>query len=422
MNSQERILVEKRAAAYSHAKDLLERAAAESRGLTSEEETTVDNAFADVDKYDADLQRYRRAADLDTRFEVIDEAAAEQRTRVMVDAGVSTSVEESRDALRDHTEAFWTFAARGVAALNGEQRAALERFDQEQRAMGVITGVGGGYAAPDGFWSKVTETMKFYGGMMQVGVEAINTPNGNPLPWPTNDDTSNTGSWVAENTDAGTATDLSFGAKTLYAHGLSSSILKVSLAYLQDVDPVAGEAFITRKLGERMGRTLNTALTTGNGVNKPYGIINGLSTGKTTASPTAITAPEIIDLQHSVDVAYRTNARFMLHDLILAAIRKLVDTTGQPIFQVDFRSGTPATLLGNQFVLNNDMDSAVTTGKKTIAFGDFQACYAMRTVTGGQLRRLEERYAEFGQVGFISFGRYDGLVQDASAVKLLVQA
>jgi len=415
-------LVELRAAAYAEAKEILVRAAAENRELTAEETATHARAIADVDRLTDQLDAHDRQAKLDARFEAIDANAAEQRVRQLADAGLSTSIEQAADEVRTYEDAFASYVVGGAGALSGEQRSLLESRLQEQRAQGVLTGAGGGYAAPQGFWQKITETMLYYGGMMEVGCEELTTNTGNPLSWPTNDDTSNSGSWVGENADLGTATDLAFGAKTLSAHILTSGILKVSLSYLQDVSPVAAEGFLTRQLAKRMGRALNTALTTGNGVGKPSGIITGLSTGKTTSSATAITVGELIDLEHSVDRDYRQGASYMMHDGILAYLRKLVDNDGLPIFQVSYRVGEPNTINGRPFVLNNDMDSTVATGKKTIAFGDFRSCYVIRTVAGGQLMRLTERFADYAQVGFVSMGRYDGLVQDASAVKLLVQA
>lgn len=417
---QAKRLVELRAAAYAEAKEVLLRAATEKRELTAEENEKVDRAHADIDRYTGQIETYEAQSKLDARFNEID---AETRDAAPGGALGGTIEKPDQGVDDEHRAAFVAYITGGsVASLSPEHRKALEARNAELRAQGVLTGAAGGYAAPPGWWSKITETMKFYGGMMQVGVEDITTGTGNPISWPTNDDTSNTGSWVGENADVGSATDLSFGAKSLNAHLLSSGILKASLSYLQDVEPQAAEGFITRKLGERLGRTLNTALTTGSGVGRPYGIINGLSTGKTTASATAITYAELIDLEHSVDIAYRNNARYMFHDLILAYLRKIVDSNGQPIYQVSYRVGEPSTINGRAFVVNNDMDSTVATTKKTIAFGDFRSCYVHRTVNMGNIRRLDERFAEYGQAGFISFSRHDGLVQDASAVKLLVQA
>lgn len=413
---QRQKLVDERASLWAEAVELLTVSAAEGRAMSAEENEKHERLCSQIDAIDGTLKSEQRHAAIDQRHAEIDAENAERRA-----FAVGTSVEQAGDELRAYEDAFTTYAVRGREALTVEQRQALEARLAEQRAQGVLTGAGGGYAAPAGFWAKITETMLFYGGMLEVGVETITTNTGNPLSWPTNDDTANAGSWVGENADVGTSTDLSFGAKSLSAHILTSGVHKVSLSYLQDVDPVAAESFLTRALGRRNGRALNTALTTGSGVGRPYGIINGLSTGKTTSSATAITYAELIDLEHSVDREYRTNGKYMFHDLVLAYVRKIVDSNGMPVYQTSYRVGAPDTINGRPIVINNDMDSAVTTTKKTMAFGDFRASYVYRTVAGGQVMRLTERYAEYGQVGFVTFSRHDGLVQDSSAVKLLVQ-
>jgi HK97 family phage major capsid protein len=60
-----------------------------------------------------------------------------------------------------------------------------------------------------------------------------------------------------------------------------------------------------------------------------------------------------------------------------------------------------------------------TAGDRPMHFGNFRAGFVTRTVTGGMLKRLEERYADFLQVGFFAFSRHDSVVQDASAIKYL---
>ncbi|MGE4153391.1 MAG: phage major capsid protein [Phycisphaerales bacterium] len=418
---QHQRLVDARAAADAELREILTRCAAEGRERTAEERTAYDKADADYVRLTKELRDVEAQIERDKANATAEERNRDDQGRRAHELG--TSVEKVRTADEEHAEAFRSLlTSASINEIPAEHRTVLDKRSAELRAQGVITGAAGGYAAPPGWWAKITETLKFYGGMMEVGVEEISTATGNPISWPTSDDTSNSGSWVGENADVGAATDLSFGARQLSAHMLTTTVLKASLSYLQDVDPMAAEAFITRKLSQRIGRTLNTALTTGDGLNKPHGIISGLSTGKTTASATAITYAELIDLEHSVDRAYRGNAKYMMHDLILAYVRKIVDSNGMPIYQVSYRVGEPDTVNGRPIIINNDMDSTVATTKKTMAFGDFRSAYVHRTVNMGGIRRLDERYAELGQVGFISFSRHDGLTQDSSAVKLLVQA
>jgi HK97 family phage major capsid protein len=106
---------------------------------------------------------------------------------------------------------------------------------------------------------------------------------------------------------------------------------------------------------------------------------------------------------------------------VLKEIRKLVDDNKRPLWEPSLQAGVPSTLLGHPVVVNNDMDSSVATTKKTVVFGDLRAAYVWRTVAGGQLVRLDERYADYLQVGFFAFGRADGVVQDAGAAKYLLQ-
>jgi HK97 family phage major capsid protein len=411
-------LREKRANIWSQAQEFAERAKA-GETLSAEDSAAWERALADVDALKVQIDNLERTAALDTEFRAIDE----QTTTVDARGREGTAADG------EYREAFTQYLRFGLSELAPEQRQLLRANFQGQRAQGVGTGAGGGYTVPQGFWAKVTETMKYYGGVLAAGAEVINTDNGIDLPWPTNDDTSNTGALLAENTQI-IEQDLSFGQKELGGYMYTSKLIRASLQFLQDagIDP---EAFIGRKAGERLGRIYNNHQTTGTGSSQPQGVITGATTGKTTAGATAITYNEIVDLIHSVDVAYRSappsDVAFMLHDLVLAYVRKIRDDSGgsglgRPIWEPSVQVGVPDSLLGYRVVVNNDMASTVATTNKTIAFGNFRAGYVVRNINGGQLMRLEERYADYLQVGFFAFGRMDALVQDSSAVKLLVQA
>ena len=84
--------------------------------------------------------------------------------------------------------------------------------------------------------------------------------------------------------------------------------------------------------------------------------------------------------------------------------------------------GQPNTLFGYPYSINQSMASTVATTNVTALFGDFNSGYVIRNVRGIQTVRLEERYAEYLQVGFFAFDRQDAIVDDASAYKALTQA
>src|SRR5690606_11276142 len=145
-------------------------------------------------------------------------------------------------------------------------------------------------------------------------VRRIETATGNAIPWPTLDDTSNKGSLLTENTQVNPQ-DLTFNTKTLNAYKYSSDLILVSNELLQD-SALDVESIIRMALAERIGRILNEHFTTADGSSKPHGIVTASSLGVTAASQSAITADELIDLEHSVDPAYRSDpsCRFMFND------------------------------------------------------------------------------------------------------------
>ena len=95
------------------------------------------------------------------------------------------------------------------------------------------------------------------------------------------------------------------------------------------------ESFLGRLLGESMARIANSKLTTGSGSSDVEGIVTNSAAGVTAATATAVTADEIIDLVHSVDLAYRVgNAAFMTNASNLATVRKLKDGDGNYLWQM----------------------------------------------------------------------------------------
>ena len=406
-------LLEQRANVWSQYQEVLARATDD--GFSAEDRATLDTMDDEIRSLSEDIERLERASALDKRFEEINRSAVPEEPAGS-DAG------ESRD--RGYSEAFVGFLRNGMDGLEAEQRQILRQgfvASSELRAQGVATGAAGGFLVPEEFRRKIIEAMKFYGSVQSVA-EVIETTTGADLPWPTNDDTANKGALLAENT-AVTEQDLVIGEDTLKAHMYTSKLVRVSFQLLQD-EAFGLEDFIERKLGERVGRIWNEHFTTGTGTNQPEGVQTNAVNGKTGAAgqTTSIVYDDLIDLEHSVDVAYRNErSRFMLHDLSLAKIRKLKDADNRPLWQPSLMAGAPSTINGREYVVNNDMPQ-MAANVKSVLFGDFFAGYVVRLVKEFLLLRLTERYAEFLQVGFLGFARADGQQQDAAAYKAYVNA
>lgn len=259
--------------------------------------------------------------------------------------------------------------------------------------------------------------MLAYGGMRQVA-ESIRTATGERLSMPTADDTTNTGAQLGESTTIGSSVDPSFGKVYWDAYKFSSKPILVPFELIQDsfvnLPSVLGDM-----LGERLGRITNTRFTTGSGAATCKGLVT-CATSFSAASASAIAADDILGLIHSVDPAYRVGGGFMFHDSILLIIRKLKDGNGQYLWQSGMQSGAPDRLLSFPITINQDMDSTVSSGKKSMLFGRLSN-YKIRSVGEVRLYRLQERYRDLDQDAFIAFTREDGnlLTAGTAPVKYL---
>lgn len=294
------------------------------------------------------------------------------------------------------------------------------RKNRMRNAIGTAPGSSGGALIGDLMADRFDVAMLQYGGMLQVA-EIIRTATGNPYPWPTFDDTSNKGRQIEEAAPTRTPTDPAFKGLKLGAHKFTSDPLKASYEVLRD-SPIDLVGLIGTALGERLGRIVNDKATTGSGGNTMQGVTVGATLGVTAASATAIAYDEVIDLEHSVDPAYRPNGAYMLHDDIVLYLRKLKDGNGQPLWAQSVNAGTPDRLNNRPYIVNQSM-ATLAAGNRTIVFGDL-SMYKVRQVAEVRIIRLVELYRENDQDGFIAFAEFDGGVLDAGThpIKYLKQA
>lgn len=387
-----------------------------------------DAVMAKVDALDKKIAREERMAAAEAAEE---ERRSRQRPNGRdgsapgVDGGES---EERTDEQRqtDYRNAFYGFFANGcdVGAMSSEQRELLRIGYVENRTQTAGTPAEGGYTVPTTLANAIVEVMLDWGPMYDPGItDEMVTSSGNPFDIPTNDDTANTGESLDEGddlTDDGSG-DFVFGEVSLGAFTRATPWVQLSHELLQD-SAFDLERFIARKLGERLGRLANAQLTVGaGGASAPRGIVTAASQGKAAAAAAAIAADEIIDLQHSVNSAYRRSpqCRFMFRDTTLAVLRKLKDGQGNYLWQMgDVRVGAPDLIHGKPYSVNDDVP-AIATGNKSVLFGDFSR-YTVRKVGNPLVGTVRERF--WPKVGLAGLIRFDGDLVDANAVKALVQA
>lgn len=399
---QPKLIAEARSALDSITPDTSEARAAEL-------EAQHDKAMAEYDELD------KRCVQLE-RIEAEEKRMSE--TITIAPTNEDREIRPVSDDVITHEQAFNRFLRSGL----GEMSAAEQKVLREHRAQAAGTDSAGGYTVPQGFIARLVESMALTGPMLDPTVtDVLRTNDGIDLPMPTVDETAQEGELIAENAQVAEQ-DASFGQKTLEAYLYSSKVVRVSEVLLQD-SGIDIEGYLAKALGDRLGRIGNRHLTVGTGSSQPNGIVTASGAGVTAAATAAITFDELIDLQHSIDPLYRRagNTVFMFNDDTLKTMRKIKDGDGNYLWQgPDARTGAPATLLGDTYEVNNHM-ADIGAGNVPVIYGDFSK-YIVRLVNQFPLKRLVERYADYGQVGFLAFARWDGELTDASAVKKLTNA
>lgn len=411
----DRLVAEQRKA-RDKADEMVAKITTEDRDFTKEEQAQYDELVGQVKALGQRAERLRKMAE-ERAGETDPTRSKTQESKIR---GQDDEDEKRKAKGKAHRAAFDRYLRYGFQALSDEQRqimgqhaAQIPEGEVEQRAMSAILGSGGGFLCPPEMQRGIELAMKDYSGVEKLGATVIPTSTGNDLPWPTLNDTSNEGEQIEESQ---TQTELNptFGQVNLKGFTFSSKLVLIPIQLMQD-SAVDIEPLISSIIGERLGRITNRRFTTGTGANQPQGVVTGSVLGKTAAGAAAITYDELVDLEHSIDPAYRPGSAWMFHDSTLAAVRKLKDSDGRPIWQPAAQSGAaegaPATLLGYRYVPNNFM-AAMGTGNKSIVFGAMRK-YLIRSIGGMTIVRLSERYAEKLQIGLFAFMRRDGRIIDA---------
>jgi HK97 family phage major capsid protein len=297
-------------------------------------------------------------------------------------------------------------------------------LDEIRATMSTTTGNQGGFSVQSDVAAQLIDALKGYLGVRQVA-DVLVTNEGRPLSFPGSDGTAEVGELIGENTTA-TAADPVFTSVSLNTFKYSSKIVAVPYELLQD-SSIDVEAFVRKRLVDRLGRIQNQHFTTGTGSGQPNGVATAAASGKvgTTGQTTTIIFDDLVDLIASVNYAYRgPQCSFMTSDANLAKIRKLKDTAGRPIFIPGWDGlgrAMPDTLLGYNVVVNDDI-AAMAANAKSVLFGDF-SYYKVRDAMDITMFRFDDSaYAKLGQVGFLAWMRSGANLVDTLAVKAYVNS
>lgn len=218
-------------------------------------------------------------------------------------------------------------------------------------------------------------------------------------------------SWIQEGGAYG-ETNPTLGNVSIGAYKLGG-IIKVSEELLKDTS-INFDAYMANQIARGIDKAEAPAFAVGDGVNKPTGYATAATVGanSTTAATNAVTADEIIDIFFDLKEEYRKNATWRMNDNTLKAISKLKDGNGNYLLGT-LADGVTYVLKGRPVVVDNSMPD-MATGAKFIVIGDFNY-YQIADRGDLSIKRLNERYADVGMIGFQVSKRVDAKITIAEA-------
>ncbi len=238
-----------------------------------------------------------------------------------------------------------------------------------------------------------------------------------------------TSGWVAETASRPqTATpllsELSFPTMELYA-------MPAATQALLDDAAVDIEAWISGEVDIVFAEQEGTAFTSGDGTNKPKGIlsyttvaeagwtwgnIGYIASGAAGAFKSTGPSDALIDTIYAVKAGHRQNANFLMNRKTQGEIRKFKDADGNYLWRPPASAGQPASLMGFPIAEAEDMPD-IGANSLSIAFGDFRAGYLVVDRMG--VRVLRDPYSAKPYVLFYTTKRVGGGVQNFEAIKLM---
>jgi HK97 family phage major capsid protein len=355
----------------AQAREVLDFAEAEKRGLSAEENQKIARIEADIDSADTAISTARSISEREARAA---EAAASFTPQASAPANTDADI------------------LRSIAM--GETRG--HEFTRSLVPSANTVG--------QSFYDQVFEIAQLVGPMLTTS-EVFNTTSGENLVIPTVTATSTSGSVAA-----GSAIDESnptFASITLGAEKYGA-LVQVAQELVSD----AGfniTSYIAQQLGTSLGLKVNAVLTT-----KLSGAAGSVVRG--TATNFAASYEDLIDLVYGIADGARVlpGLGFQMSKTGIAAARKLKDGSGAYIWTDSAVPGQPATLLGYS-VFENPNVAAVGTAAKSVLFGHLPS-FKVRVAGGMRVDQSTDYAFNTDTVTYRGLMRVDGGLTHASHI------
>lgn len=296
----------------------------------------------------------------------------------------------------------------------GEVQAALNKGAADE----------GGYLAPTEWDRSIIDKLVLVSPMRQLAsVQQISTNGFTKLV-----NLKGTGSgWVGEAAERTETNTPEFGSLTFTTGELYAN--PAATQGMLDDSAINLEAWLAGEVEQEFAKQEGLAFVSGNGTNKPQGLLN-YATGGTAAAAHplgaievvgsgavgGITSDALLDLIFALPTAYTLGARFAMNRSTEGRLRKLKDGQGNYLWQPSAQAGAPATLNGYPITEVPDMPD-VAANALSVAFGNFPRTYLIVDRVG--VRVLRDPFSKKPFIQFYTTKRVGGGLLTPEPMKFL---
>jgi HK97 family phage major capsid protein len=431
-------LADKLGTAFEEFKKANEESGKKRDAVTEEKIGRLDKTITELseakDKWNADFKAAQdRADDLEKKFNrpggPSEKKAEEQEVELKTfnDHRASVAAASGRVAPPVNLEAMMGYKSVYRRALTADPRALS---GDEIKALQVGVQPDGGYLVPADTTGRIVTRVFETSPIRQIA--AVQSISGTELKGVVDRDQAGAIQWGSETTAPTDSTTPQIGEWSISVNE-GRVMPKATQQILEDAS-IDIEAWLARKVADKIARGENDTFVNGTGVGRPrgfttyttaatadatrtWGQMEHIATGVNGDFAASAAADHLFDLLGAFNPRYLNNARFVTRREVITKIRKFKGaTTGDYLWQPGLQSGAPDRILGYPIVIAMDMP-ALATGSLSLAFGDFSEGYQIVDRIG--MSTLRDPFSSKPYVLFYTRVRLGGDVIDFDAIKFL---
>ena len=241
------------------------------------------------------------------------------------------------------------------------------------------------------------------------------------------DDDEGTAEWSGEKAIA-TEDTPQIGLKEIVTHEITAKMKATATMIEDSYLDLAG--WLQGKGADKISRTESTAFFTGNGVNKPRGLLTYAAWASAgvyerdkieqvnSGGATSITAEGLISVQYALKEAYQAAAVWMMQRATFGSIIKLKGADNFYFGPMMLKEGVPTMqLLGKRVIFADDMQAGGVASNLAASYGDMRTAYTILDRVGLQV--LRDPFSNDPYTIFRLRRRTGGDVTSFDAVKLM---